>query len=178
MNDTLPYLLLLVKKNIILHALVVSGNFHSINLKNLDHQVIGNALRIKNFSLSSNDIFNIDFYVSKDGSSKKKNSITSLIMTTKESKYFDNSKYYFNDDENRGKNRHPLIREERKHKKDLGVFKIFEAPIHPAFVSINYNPVYGYAIFISFYSDFNEAYKRKKDVDDAIEEGTKSFNRQ
>jgi hypothetical protein len=175
MNDTLPYLLMLIKKNIILHALVTSGSFHGVDLKNIDHEIIGKALQLNNFSLGKEDVFNIDFYVTKDLSGKKKDVITYLTLTTKESKYFEQAEYYFNDDENRGKNKHPLVKKERKHKKDLGIFKIFDGQIPPAFVTIKQNPTYGYAIFISFYSDFYEAYKRKKNVDDALEAGAQSF---
>jgi hypothetical protein len=50
----------------------------------------------------------------------------------------------------RGKNKHLWVKEERKYKKDLGIFKIFDSPLPPAFVTIRHNPVYGYSILIRF----------------------------
>lgn len=168
--DTLPYLLLLVRKNILLHALVINGSYHGVNLDKYKHEILGSVLMIKNLSLSNNDKFNIDFDVKKDLSSSNDGKITSITLNTTEGKYFDDAQYYFNYDENYGKNKHPIIKERAKFKKDLGIFRIFDDHhVPPAFVSIQRNPTYGYAIFINFYSDFDETYKRKKFVDDAFE---------
>jgi hypothetical protein len=76
---------------------------------------------------------------------------------------------YEHDDENRGKNRNPLVKKDRKFNKDLGVFKIYDDAISPAFVAITHNPSYGYLIYIRFYSNFDAAYKIKKQIDDALE---------
>ena len=168
-SDSLPYLIQLVQKNIILHTLVVAGNWDGIDLKNYEHDVLGQALTIMNFPLSKADTFEVNFFVQKDVSSRDNGKIISLFLVSRESKYFDEAGFYFNDDENRGKNRHPLVKEERKSKKDLGVFKIYDDAVSPAFVSIVHNPSYGYLIYIRFYTDFDAAYKIKKQVDDALE---------
>src|ERR1700753_574678 len=113
-QDTLPYLMQLIRQNVILHALIASGSWSSVNLNNLDHYSVGHALHINHFPLSKSDTFDVEFFVRQDLGGKKKDSITSLILSTKESKYFDNAFFYFNDDDNRGKNRHPVIKEARK----------------------------------------------------------------
>ena len=175
-QDTLPYLIELIRQNVILHALVVSGSWSGIKLDKFDHYVMGQALHVKSFPLSKNDTFDVDFFVRPDLGGGPKDRITTLILTTNESRYFENSSFYFNDDENRGKNKHPIIKEARKKKKDLGVFTIFDDPAKPAFVSIVRNASYGYGIIIIFYTDFDSAYKRKKDVDDGFEAGADSFH--
>ena len=168
--DSLPYLLQLIKKSIVLHALITSGSVMGVDLKNYDYNLIGNGIHFNNFSLSQNDTFDeVMFFVAKDVLGKKTDSVINIILTTNEAKYFDKSDFYFNDDETRGKNKHPAIREERKFRKDLGVFQIFEKPIPPAIVSIKRNSEYQYRIFIRFYSNFKEVLKRKKEMDDSIE---------
>src|SRR5260221_4304383 len=155
-QDTLPYLIQLIRQNVILHALVVSGSWNGVNLSKLDHELIGQVLQINNFALSKEDTFEVKFFSTPDIGSKKKNTITTLMLNTRNSKYFETAAFYFNDDDNRGMNKHPVVKAMRKSKKDLGVFKIFDDPVKPAFVNIVRNPVYGYGILIKFYTDFDE----------------------
>ena len=175
-TDSLPYLLQLIKKNLLLHTLVVSGNWHHINLGNYKHEVLGQTLIIKNFPVSKVDKFDVNFSVQDDIFSPEPNGkIIALSLITRESKYFDSADYYFDDDENRGKNKNPLVKSERKRSKDLGVFKIYEDAVSPAFVTITKNESYGYMIYIRFYTNFEAAYKIKKQVDDALEKTANWF---
>lgn len=175
-TDSLPYLIQLIKKNIILHALVVHGNWHHIDLSKYEHEVLGQTLIITDFPLSNADTFEVNFSVQDDFFSPgTKGKIIALSLVTRESKYFDASDFYFNDDENRGKNKNPLVKEQRKFSKDLGVFKIYDDAVSPAFVAITQNPNYGYMIYIRFYTNFDAAYKIKKDLDEALEKSTGWF---
>jgi hypothetical protein len=169
-TDSLPYLMQLIKSNIILHTLVVSGNWHHINLGKYEHEVLGQTLIIKDFPLSNADTFEVNFSVQDDiFSPETKGKIIALSLVTRESKYFDASDFYFNDDENRGKNKNPLVKEERKFSKDLGVFKIYDDAVAPAFVAITQNPNYGYMIYIRFYTNFDVRYKIKRELDEGLE---------
>jgi hypothetical protein len=96
-TDSLPYLIQLIKKNIILHTLVVSGNWHHINLGKYEHEVLGQTLIIKDFSLSNADTFEVNFSVHDDISHETKGKIISISLITRESKYFDSAEFYFND---------------------------------------------------------------------------------
>ena len=172
MTDSVPYLIRLIRSNILLHELVVAENWQNIDLSSYEHDVLGQTLIINNFSLSQEDKFEVNFCVMDDVFHEKDNGkIIALSLISEESKYFDKADLYFEDDENRGKNRHPLVKEERKFNKDLGVFKIYDDALSPAFVTITHNPIYGYMIYIRFYSNFDAAYKIKKAVDDALERG-------
>lgn len=172
--DSLPYLLHLVKQNILIHALVMSGAFSNVDFKNINYERIGNAVLINDYPLSKTDTFNINCFRTIDNTGKKTVSCTTFILSTKDSTYFEKAAYFFNDDENRGKNRHPLVKEQRKTHKDFGTFKIFDDTV-PAFVTMTKNLTYGYAIFITFYSDFDERYQRKMKIDSALEEVAKIY---
>jgi hypothetical protein len=148
---------------------VVSGNWHHINLGKYEHEVLGQTLIIKDFPLSNADTFEVNFSVQDDISPGTKGKIISLSLITWESKYFDSSEFYFNDDENRGKNKNPIVKAQRKFSKDLGVFKIYDDAVSPAFVAITQNANYGYMIYIRFYTNFDAAYKIKRQVDEALE---------
>jgi len=177
-SDTLPYFIQMIKQNIVLHALVISGGWHNINLNKYDHYVMGQTLVINKFVLSEDDIFEVNFSVQDDISGKENDKVTCLSLISKNPKYFDSASFYFGDDENRGRNRNPLVKARREYKKDLGVFKIFDDAVSPAFVTITRNPAYGYLIYIRFYTNFDAAYKIKKQVDDALASSADSLRLQ
>ena len=101
--------------------------------------------------------------------------MTCLSFITHNPKYFDRADFYFDDDDNKGRNRNSLVKMRRGTKNDLGIFKIFDDAISPAFVTISRNPAYGYLIYMRFYSNFDAAYKIKKELDDALESGADSL---
>jgi hypothetical protein len=173
-TDSLPYLIQLIKKNILLHTLVVHGNWHHINLGKYEHEVMGQTLIIQDFPLSDADKFEVNFSV-QDDISDNKGKMTALSLITREPKYFDSAEFYFDDNENRGKNKNPLVKAERKHSKDLGVFKIYDDAVSPAFVTITKNENYGYMIYIRFYTNFDAAYKIKRQVDEDLEKSAGWF---
>jgi hypothetical protein len=95
-----------------------------------------------------------------------------LSLITRDSKYFDSVKFYFNYDKNK-KRPDPFKKQTRiESRKDVGVFRIYDDAISPAFVLLRNNPFYGFCIYIRFYSNFNDVYRKKKAIDDALESGS------
>lgn len=171
MIDSLPYIMQLVKQNIILQALISTGSFQGVDLTDIKHDIRSNsAIEFFNFALGKDDIFDEAlFYVTEDSTEGGKGFIRHLVLTTKDPKYFENSAYYFNDDENSNRNNHPLIKQMRATQKDLGVFFMFNNPTPPAVVSIIRHPHSSFNIFFMFYSNYHEVIKRKEELDKALE---------
>jgi hypothetical protein len=173
--DTLPPFIQLVKQNIVLHALVVAGSWHDIDLSKWNHITMGKTLIIKEFRLSDNDIFEVHFSVQQPLSGKKNDKMMALSLITHDSKYFDNAGFYFSFHEDKKRPGALVKRGGIESKKDIGVFRIYDDAISPAFVLIRNNPFYGFCIYIRFYSNFDEVYKRKKENDDALESSKDSL---
>jgi len=167
--DSLPYFLQLIKQNILLHAIIASGGFSNIDLKNIEHNIFTEkAIVFYNFSLSSNDSFEyVNFSIIEDVSNPSE-TIMEFSFLTRDSKYFENTKHYFNENENSPIKNHPLIKKKRLTRKDIGFIKIFDSPVPPADVSISKNTTYGYSINLTFYSDFKAVKERMQKREEAI----------
>lgn len=169
-KDSVPYLLKLVQQNPIIKALLASDDMKNVEFKNVEYTVItDSAIEFKDFLLGEHDSFEIaTFSIMRDIDLEKPGCTQKLfILNTRNSKYFDNATFFFNDDEDSLYNKHPLIQKKRHATKSFGFIKIFDSE-PPAIVSISKNPIYGYCIYLSFYSDYNDRIERFKFVSEAL----------
>lgn len=142
--DKLPLFLLLLKKNIIISAIIAFQSYESIDLSQINHVKWENgAIELKDFYLSPEDKFkSVMIGFSELG--------TDISFKTDDSKYFDNTRFYFERNAAE-KTSHPYLldsTEVRTNKKRLGSFAVFDPPLGNVSITVFKSTIYGYMIFL------------------------------
>jgi hypothetical protein len=176
--DTLPYLIQLIKQNLILQTLITTGSLQNVDFKTVSHDIVSDrAVEFFNFPLGSSEVFDQVTFTIEDSCDVNEGKNINVILTTDNPKYFDNAEFYFGGFEINKGNVNSNIRSISSVRKELGVFRIFENPVPPAFINIMQNPYYGYGIFISFYCDYKEKIELKQLIDQAFKTDSSNFDK-
>jgi len=141
----LPYFLLLVKKNVVLWTIITTGSFANVNLKDIDHDYwTSQFLQINDYSLNNDEKFNEIWITLTDIS-------TIISFRSSNSKYLDNTKYYF-DRDTVLTNSNPYYISDMKvsdASKNLDTFDIgLDMPVH---VTIGKSSSYGHYVDLTLY---------------------------
>lgn len=84
----LPYIVTLVKKNILIWSIVTTGSFGGVHFGHIKHKIYDNrTLQLYDFPLSSNDTFRCVSIFLRNGH-------TDIVLTDQNLKYLKNSEYY------------------------------------------------------------------------------------
>jgi uncharacterized protein YneR len=108
MHDSLPLLLALIRKNVLLQSLLFTGHLPQEGLANLKFDSLNAFVRIENFALSKEDVFTME-YIELPEESGAKCANKYLTFYTAEAMYFENADLYLNDNPDGERNLHPLV---------------------------------------------------------------------
>jgi hypothetical protein len=145
--ETLPYFLLLLKKNALLCSIIATGSFAKADLSQTQYRIHSDqAIDFFNFSLGENETFtSVKVLIVESG--------TSITFFTNSSKYFEEPERYFRQMDSVTNHIYTLNQiTSQTTKKSLGDFIVLPSPVPPASVWVRNSSVYGYAIAVSFFT--------------------------
>ncbi len=142
----LPLFLKLIKQNIVLYNIIMTGSYDGLDLTLMHHNKLNSgAIEFFDFYLNSEEKFkNVSIGFTELG--------TDVSFITRDPKFFDNPQYFFNRDSPESLGSSMMIgdMQARSNKKRLGRFDAFESPQDTVSISVVKSNVYGYQIMLIF----------------------------